>query len=67
MTANKFMINLFLRLRARFTKQGKLALRPLHTESEIFACVFPYSSSFPIKIHATDAKMQKIEPDPNFF
>ncbi len=36
-------------------------------ESEIFACVFPYSSSFPIKMHATDAKTQKIEPDPNFF
>ncbi len=29
--------------------------------------VFPYSPSFPIKMHATDAKMQKIEPDPNFF
>ncbi len=26
--------------------------------------VFP---SFPIKMHATDAKTQKIEPDPNFF
>ncbi len=22
---------------------------------------------FPIKMHVTDAKMQKIEPDPNFF
>ncbi len=42
-------------------------LRPLHTESEIFACVFPYSSSFPIKMHATDAKTQKIEPDLIFF
>ncbi len=29
--------------------------------------VFPYSSSFPIKMHATDAKTQKIEPDPNIF
>ncbi len=29
--------------------------------------VFSYSPSFPIKMHATDAKMQKIEPDPNFF
>ncbi len=29
--------------------------------------VFSYSSSFPIKMHATDAKTQKIEPDPNFF
>ncbi len=39
--------------------------------SEIFTCVFQgfflYSSSFPIKMHATDAKMQKIDPDPNFF
>ncbi len=26
--------------------------------------VFSYSSSFPIKIHATDEKTQKIEPDP---
>ncbi len=45
-------------------------LRPLHTESEIFACVFRIqkdSPSFPIKMHATDAKTQKIEPDPNFF
>ncbi len=24
-------------------------------------------SSFPIKMHAMDAKTQKIEPDPNFF
>ncbi len=28
--------------------------------------VFSYSSSFPIKMNATDAKTQKIEPDPNF-
>ncbi len=28
---------------------------------------FTYSSSFPIKMHATDAKTQKIEPDPIFF
>ncbi len=26
--------------------------------------VFLYSPSFPMKMHATDAKMQKIEPDP---
>ncbi len=45
----------------------RLVLRPLHTESEFFTCVFPYSSSFPIKMHAPDAKTQKIEPDPNFF
>ncbi len=42
-------------------------LRPLHTESEIFACIFPFFFSFPIKMHATDAKTQKIEPDRNFF
>ncbi len=28
--------------------------------------VFSYSSSFSIKMHATDAKTQKIEPDPIF-
>ncbi len=28
--------------------------------------VFSYSSSFPIKMNAMDAKTQKIEPDPNF-
>ncbi len=39
----------------------------LVAESEIFACVFSYSSSFPIKMHATNAKTQKIEPDPKFF
>ncbi len=38
-----------------------------HDESEIFACVFSYSPSFPIKMHATDAKTQKIKPDKNFF
>ncbi len=32
-----------------------------------FGGVFSYSSSFPIKMHATDAKTQKIKPDPNFF
>ncbi len=37
------------------------------TESEIFACIFQYSPSFPIKMHATDAKTQKIKPDPIFF
>ncbi len=42
-------------------------LRSLHTESEIFACVFLFSSSFPIQMHATDAKTQKIETDPKFF
>ncbi len=43
----------------------------VHTpESEIFVCVFSvfsYSSSIPIIMLATDAKTQKIEPDPNFF
>ncbi len=34
-------------------------LRSLHTESEMFACVFPYSLSFPIKLHAIDAKHRK--------
>ncbi len=29
--------------------------------------VFSYSSSFPIKMLATDAKTQKIEPGPNCF
>ncbi len=28
---------------------------------------FPYLSSFPVKMHATDLKTQKIEPDPNSF
>ncbi len=41
--------------------------RPLYTESEIFVCVFPYLSSFPIKMHATDVKTHKIELDLNFF
>ncbi len=27
---------------------------------------FSYSSSFSIQMHATDAKTQKIEPDPNY-
>ncbi len=47
-----------------------VVLRSLHTESEMFACVFPFfscSPSFPIKMHATGAKTQKIKPDPNFF
>ncbi len=35
-------------------------LRPLHTQSE--TCLYV---SFPIKVNATDAKTQKIEPDPN--
>ncbi len=44
-------------------------LRTLHTKSEMFVCIFflPYLSSFAIKMLATDTKMQKIEPDPNFF
>ncbi len=47
-------------------------LRPflsrLRPECEIFACVsvFLYEESFPIKMNATDAKTQKIEPDPIF-
>ncbi len=32
-----------------------------------FLGFFSYSLSFPIKMLVTDAKMQKIEPDPNFF
>ncbi len=32
-----------------------------------FLVSFFVLSSFPIKMLATDAKMQKIEPDPNFF
>ncbi len=39
-------------------------LKSLHTECNIF---FLYSSSFPNKMLATDAKTQKIEPDPIFF
>ncbi len=37
--------------------------------SEIFTCIFffPNSSTFPIQMHATDEKTQKIEPDPNLF
>ncbi len=53
-----------------FSKVSILDLRSLHTESEIVACVFhffSYSYSFPIKMHATDVKTQKIEPDPNLF
>ncbi len=48
----------------------KQDLRSLHTESEMFTYVllfFSYSSSFLIKMNATDAKPQKIEPDSNFF
>ncbi len=35
----------------------------------MFAGVFPFFRipSFPIKMHVTDAKTQKIGPDPNFF
>ncbi len=36
-------------------------------EYNIFASVFSCTSSFPIQMHATDAKMQKIEPDSNCF
>ncbi len=42
----------------------------LHTKNDIFVWILfkkMYSSSFPIKMLATDAKMHKIEPDPNFF
>ncbi len=41
--------------------------RSLNTKSEIFVCVSWYSSPFPIKMNATDAKTQKIEPDLFFF
>ncbi len=42
-------------------------LTSLHMESEIIVCIFSYSSSFPIKMLATDAKSLKIEPGPHFF
>ncbi len=32
-----------------------------------FVCLFFFLSSFPIKMLATDAKMQTIEPDPFLF
>ncbi len=44
-------------------------LKSLHTESEIFVCVFSffsYSSSFPIKCFA-EVKTQKIKPGPIYF
>ncbi len=40
------------------------SLKFLHAFLCFFVCFFSsYSSSFPIKMHATDAKIQKIEPD----
>ncbi len=40
----------------------------MHIESEIFSCVFPFFRiPHPIQMHTTDAKTQKIKPDPNFF
>ncbi len=52
-----------------FTRVHLLALRPLHTvwNFRMRFSIFSYSPSFPIKMHATDAKTQKIEPDPKFF
>ncbi len=35
-----------------------LVLRPLLTECEMFTCVLSYSSFFPIKMNATDAKTE---------
>ncbi len=37
--------------------------RSLNTKSDIFVCVSWYSSPFPIKMNATDAKTQKTESD----
>ncbi len=45
-------------------------LRSLHTESEISECIFHFfriRHPFLSCMYATDAKMQKLEPDPNFF
>ncbi len=39
----------------------------LHTESKISHAFFSYSSSYPIKMLATDVKMQKIKPGPKYF
>ncbi len=36
-------------------------LRSSHTESEMFACVFSYSSSFPIKMHGKRRKSNLIQ------
>ncbi len=65
------LINSFVYTHHIFTicQSTKSSLKSLHTESENFACIFfsfSYLSSLPIKMHATDAKTQKIEPDPNF-
>ncbi len=35
--------------------------------SHAFSVFFLYCPCFPIKMHATDVKMQKIKPGPNFF
>ncbi len=42
-------------------------VRPLTLNFYVFILFFSDLSSFPIKMLATDAKMQKIEPDPIFF
>ncbi len=55
-----------INIRQKLVVPVSLRLRSLHTDSEIFACVFLDSSSFPIKMLAMDMKMQKIEPDPFF-
>ncbi len=51
-------------------QQHQFLLNSEVRSSKNFTCVFPfffsYSSSCPIKMHAPDAKTQKIEPDPNF-
>ncbi len=42
------------------TKTAFELLGSLHTESDIFVCIFLYLSPFPIKMLATYAKTQKI-------
>ncbi len=47
--------------------QGPCTRSPKFLYVIFFLLLFLYSSSFPIKMLATNAKMQKIETDPNFF
>ncbi len=58
-----------LRLRVSLYKQWGLVKTIAHwgRNFRMRFSVFSYYPSFPIKMHATDAKTQKIEPDPNFF
>ncbi len=48
-------------------EKGFICMGQGPTFSHVFFYVVSYYPSFPIKMHATDAKTQKIEPDPNFF